>query len=279
MARKWIENNFRNRPMREDDIRAYARDMATGNWFTTHQGIAFDENDNLIDGQHRLRAIILSGVTVRMMVTFGLPSKIDGKEITTMDSVDRGRPRSVADQLTIQHEIKGGAAIAAVCASLGSICYGERTRRLSVGHTLTIYRAFEGAVTWVIAHRSKEHGLKSAGVLAAFAFALATEDGFAAGNTPIAQMHERLMVGRGLKPSSPIGQLRRFLTSDDAKLLTRGTDRGLAELVLYAIFLERKGRAIPKLGPDLAGVDYFRAAQKGRVATIAALFRLPATAS
>jgi hypothetical protein len=127
-------------------VDAYARDMLNGVWVPTHQGLAFNDRDELIDGQHRLQAIVKSGCTVRMMVTFGLASVIDGKEMTTMDAVDRGRTRSVADQLKIQHGFKDGAITAAICTNLAAICSQERTRRLSVGQTLEIFRAFEGPI-------------------------------------------------------------------------------------------------------------------------------------
>ena len=39
---------------------------------TTHQGIAFDENGVLQDGQHRLCAIVSANKPVDMMVTSGL---------------------------------------------------------------------------------------------------------------------------------------------------------------------------------------------------------------
>jgi len=282
-AKLWLENNFRNRPLKDDVVQAYARDMINDTWVATHQGIAFNDKDELIDGQHRLSAIVLSGKTVRMMVTFGLPSLIAGKEMTTMDAVDRGRTRSMADQLTIQHGFKNGSLTASICASIAGICFGHRTRRLSVGETLEIFRAFEDSIHWVILHRSKEHGLRTAGVLAAFAFALATEGDFKPGSPskegldrgPIAQMFDRLLSGEGLSSSSSIGRLRHFLTSEDAKLLTRGTDRGVAELVLQAIFLEARGKTIPKLEMSLDGVKHFRSKQKDRVEKVAALFQLP----
>ena len=93
LAAHWLQNNFVNRTLSEDTITAYARDMVNGEWLPTHQGVAFNDRDALIDGQHRLHAVIRSGKTVRMMVTFGLASVIPGKEVTTMDAVDRGRPR------------------------------------------------------------------------------------------------------------------------------------------------------------------------------------------
>lgn len=90
LAAHWLQNNFVNRPMSEDTVKSYARDMINGVWIPTHQGVAFNDLDHLIDGQHRLSAIVMSGCTVRMMVTFGLPSVIPGHKMTTMDAVDRG---------------------------------------------------------------------------------------------------------------------------------------------------------------------------------------------
>lgn len=279
-AKTWLENNFRNRPLSEDVVHAYARDMINEVWIETHQGLAFNDKDELIDGQHRLHAIVLSGVTVRMMVTFGLPSAIAGKEMTTMDAVDRGRTRSVADQLKIQHGFKDGSITASICKSLAAICSSDRTRRLSVGQTLEIFRAFEAPVQWVIAHRSKEVGLRQAGALAGFAFAIATEQdangrNVDVGTGKIAAMFGALVSGEDLKPRSAITHLRTFLTSDEAKLLTRGTDRGLAELVLQAIFLEQQRKPVTKLELAPTGADHFRTLQKERVDKVAAMFALP----
>lgn len=53
----------------------YAADMVTGNWRLSPQGIVFDENDRLIDGHHRLKAIIKSGITILMAVTTGAPAE------------------------------------------------------------------------------------------------------------------------------------------------------------------------------------------------------------
>jgi hypothetical protein len=269
-AKQWLDNNLRNRPLKDDVIQAYARDMLNGTWVATHQGVAFNDRDELIDGQHRLRAIVLSGCTVKMMVTFGLPSEIKGKEMTTMDAVDRGACRSVADQLLLQHGFRNAGITAAVCRSLAALCSGEKTRRLSVGQTLEIYRVFEEPVRFVIDGRVKEHGLRQAGLLAGFAFAIAADQG-------ARPLYAILLAGDGpaAKKGSALGHLRRFLLSDEAKLLNRGTDRGLAELVLQAIHLERKSQTIWKLEPAPEGANRYRTAQPDRVEKIAALFRLP----
>lgn len=275
LAQRWLRNNFRNRPVSDDVVTSYARDMAAGQWVATHQGIAFNDRDELIDGQHRLLAVVKSGRTIRMMVTFGLPSKINGKEMTTMDCVDRGRTRSVADQLKIQHGLNNGGQIAAIANALANLCAGERTRRLSVGQTLEVYRTFEAQVNYVIANRSREHGLRTTGVLAAFAFAFAATSEPFDGKGPIAKMFLQLNTGQGLQPKSAILRLREFLTSDEAKLITRSLDRGIAEVSLQAIYMESQGMPCEKLLTVLDGADHYRALQRDRVETIAKLFRLP----
>lgn len=272
LAAHWLQNNFVNRPLSSDVVDAYARDMVNGQWVQTHQGVAFNDLDHLIDGQHRLQAIIKSGVTVRMMVTFGLASKIKGKEMTTMDAVDRGRPRSVADQLKIQHGMKNGGAIASICASLGHLCYHKKTRRLSVGDTLAIYRLFEESVDWVIGSKPVEAGLKTNGVLAAFAFAMnATADKEDVGR--IRGLFVSLKYGDGLSEGMPVWHLRKFLLSDDAKLLNRGSDRGLAELVLLALQLQIAGETIERLELSQNGLHMFRALQPERVAKVVEIFQ------
>ncbi len=278
LAKEFLTRNVQNRRIDWDEINGRARDMAGANWLTTHQGIAFNDRGELIDGQQRLHALIVAGVTVLMMVTFGLPSKVEGKELTTMDCVDRGRTRSIADQLKIQHGIKKGGMIASITSSIARLCWDQRTKRLSVANTLEIYRAFEHPMTFVIMHRSNLPGLRQAGLLAAFAFAGATEEGFFGGATPIATMYQNLLEGSGLRKDSPMEKLREFVTSDAAKLFTRGTDRGLSELVLQAIMLELKGEKIEKLELRQDGADHFRNLQPKRVAKVAKIFKLPENA-
>lgn len=278
LASQWLENNFRNRPVKRDVVLAYARDMLRGTWVATHQGIAFNDRDELIDGQHRLLAILEAKITVRMMVTFGLPAQINGREMTTMDCVDRGATRSVSDQLKIQHGLKHASEIAQTARILGALCWSGRTRRLSVGHTLEIYREFQPAVDHVIARRAAGHGLRQAGVLAGFAFALmarATDQGFGRAAAPIAAMYERLVTGEELRKGTAMAHLRAFLTSDEAKLLGRGTDRGVSELVLQAIWLEGQGQKLDKLELGREGAEHYHAAQAERCRRIELLFRLP----
>lgn len=97
IAQEWLETvNVSNRNFSHNLVKKYAKDMETGNWRNTHQNaIAFYEDGTLADGQHRLMAVVASGVrSVEMFIASGL-SREDGSMI------DQGRPRSVADALKI----------------------------------------------------------------------------------------------------------------------------------------------------------------------------------
>lgn len=93
-ATKWLEGNVHNRTVQDSRVQKYAEDMRRGRWKQTHQGIAFDEDAGLIDGQHRLFAVVYADVDVVMQVTRGLPRD-------TQLVVDDGIKRSVVDIMKV----------------------------------------------------------------------------------------------------------------------------------------------------------------------------------
>lgn len=97
LAEKWLDQNNHNRNLREKAVMAYARDMESGNWAENGESIKFAKDGTLLDGQHRLQAITLSGVTVRMLVVTGL-------ENGSQETMDDGRKRTLADALHLRGE-------------------------------------------------------------------------------------------------------------------------------------------------------------------------------
>ena len=100
LEKSQTEGTFRQRNARDRAIHRYAQDMKAGKWILTHQGIAFDDKERLIDGQNRLWAVVRSKVTVLMTVTTGVPH--NGK-LTAMDVIDIGSPRTVAQAFQVSH--------------------------------------------------------------------------------------------------------------------------------------------------------------------------------
>lgn len=92
LAKMWLENNKSNRSIREATVRAYAEDMASGGWQLNGEGIMFDASGNLINGQHRLSAIVRSNCTIPMLVLRNVSASI----------YDVGASRSPADILQLE---------------------------------------------------------------------------------------------------------------------------------------------------------------------------------
>lgn len=67
-ARAWLTQNTDNRTKRAAHIKNMARIMRGGNWRYTHQGIAFSREGRLIDGQHRLEALVQADTPQKMLV-------------------------------------------------------------------------------------------------------------------------------------------------------------------------------------------------------------------
>lgn len=93
MAADWLENRnlSRNRRYSRAIESKWAADMRAGRWKTTHQGIAFDWDGFLLDGQHRLGAIVRIGQPVRLDIRIGC-------DPDTFDVLDTGHKRT-ANQL------------------------------------------------------------------------------------------------------------------------------------------------------------------------------------
>lgn len=94
MAAAWLQRNPRNRSFSPSRARKYAEVMAEGLWKTTYDPIRFDDRGILLDGQHRLSAVVESGVTLTALVVTGMDSEV-------FDVLDSGATRTRADILTV----------------------------------------------------------------------------------------------------------------------------------------------------------------------------------
>lgn len=93
VAKEYLTHNCVNRSLSPNRIKTYATDMKNGNWELNGEAIQFNKSGELINGQHRLNAIIRANVPVTMLVMRGLSN-----DLTLFD---RGRNRSVRDSLII----------------------------------------------------------------------------------------------------------------------------------------------------------------------------------
>lgn len=90
MAERMMTRNMTNRGVAKGTVKRFAGEMGLGEWLLTHQPIGVDTNHEVIDGQHRLLALIESGHDAPFIIVFGLSPE-------TRYVVDIGRRRSHLD--------------------------------------------------------------------------------------------------------------------------------------------------------------------------------------
>lgn len=89
-AKKWLENRApNNRPISDKTVKNYARQMEEGWWQDVPQVISFNIEGKLIDGQHRLAAIVTINKPVKLNIIWDAPPQ-------SFYIIDMGLPRRPA---------------------------------------------------------------------------------------------------------------------------------------------------------------------------------------
>lgn len=98
VAAKMLDANTHNRKLRKGRVISYAQQMQRGEWSPGgDSAIIIDRTGVILNGQHRLAAVILSETTQVFMV-------LTGVEPRAQDVMDRGLTRGLPDALTLRGE-------------------------------------------------------------------------------------------------------------------------------------------------------------------------------
>lgn len=93
-AQYLLDKNISNRPISKTTVRRYASEMRENRWITNGDTIKISKSGHLIDGQHRLIAILSTGMSIEMGICNNVP---DNAFVT----YDKGKRRGHADDLSI----------------------------------------------------------------------------------------------------------------------------------------------------------------------------------
>jgi len=105
LAAEMLTYNTSNRPLSKHTVKSYAAQMSLGQWHDTFMPIQFSDMGRLIDGQHRLQAIVDSGCAVSAWVAFGAIDE-------TFAFIDIGKKRGASDIFAI-HGVPNPNVVAA----------------------------------------------------------------------------------------------------------------------------------------------------------------------
>lgn len=88
LAKQYLGNNHQNqRNITNSHVLHLAQQMKAGQWMMTGEALIFDGMGNLLDGQHRLTAVVMAGISVSFMVIRGISSE-------AFKAMGRGKIRS-----------------------------------------------------------------------------------------------------------------------------------------------------------------------------------------
>ena len=164
IAAKWLHPSINrdNRVVRDSHVDYLAREIVDGKWQITHQGIAFGVDGRLIDGQHRLNAIVRAGIPVKCMVTTGLDD-------SAYKVVDCGSMRVVADRIHLVNNPNQNHVIcSAITAYLRAV--QRNAGRMAVSAVEDEFLSKADSWQWVGAELSSVASkMRLAAVLASFA--------------------------------------------------------------------------------------------------------------
>lgn len=91
LAAEWLAKSIGNRPMMKRQIDRLVREIKAGRWNPEASEIRLSDADRLIDGHHRLTAIVRSGIGVWQWVAFGC-------RLDTVSVIDTGVTRTNSGQ-------------------------------------------------------------------------------------------------------------------------------------------------------------------------------------
>ncbi len=260
MAESWLQSNVKNRKQRKDGIAAYARDIAAGKWLLTGDSLKFDWFGNLIDGQHRLEAIVLAGKPIQTVVVWGVDPK-------AQDRVDTNILRQFRDQLRLQN-VEYADIIAPMLRRiiLWSSPYNERVQfnrsRVTAAELEQAFEEHKDAVQYCaafVAPLQKGTGV-SASLLAFIFWILSREN-----PTEAREFITKMSKGAEMKERDPIMILRgRIIKARSSRATVAQTET--LWLCMYAWNLWMEDRLVTRLLiPVISNEDFPRLRTTRRV--------------
>jgi hypothetical protein len=105
IARTLLERNTSNRKVTQNHVAFLAKQMDDDRWVLNGESIKVSKTGALLDGQHRLMAVIKSGKNIRSVIARGI-------EDNTFTTIDIGKNRSAGDVLSVAGFLRPGPTAA-----------------------------------------------------------------------------------------------------------------------------------------------------------------------
>lgn len=203
-----LARNKKNRQVRHSHVTSLAGAMSRGEWITNGEAIKIGIDGALQDGQHRLMAVIESGVTIKCVVIEGLPP-------IAQETMDNGVKRTMGNVLELR-DVPSARSTAAALKAFFDLHGGRLSHaapltpsRQQLLAVLEEHPRITDSLPWGERLWSRLRYPK--GIATALHYVFTQVDPEAAD-----EFYERLAEGTGLEAGNPIHALRRSLENDMA---------------------------------------------------------------
>lgn len=246
MAERYLDRNTHNRPIRQRRVDDLVAAIQRGEWRMNGDAIRFGTDGSLLDGQHRLWAIVLSETPCKTLVVDGL----DGEAQQTMDT---GARRNLTDTL----RLKGYPSATRLSAALSYLWKMENGRvregsaRPSIAQALGLLEEHPALVdSGAVAQKMSTRFRCSQGQVMALHYTFASID-----SSDADTFFEKLVGGVGLSEKDPIYHLRSWYERQSAA----GAGARSSSVVAHALTVKawnawRQGMEVARLTWKAAGV-------------------------
>jgi hypothetical protein len=130
LAERFLASSPGNRKERSLHVKRLAESMKNGEWTLSSDAVAFDENNRLLNGHHRLNAVVVSGVSCPFWVVFGIRRKDE-------TIIDGGVTRTPADHIGYATGLTQLTTIAAAIRYLVAFYENDVLSVVSTGYVTT----------------------------------------------------------------------------------------------------------------------------------------------
>lgn len=251
-ASRILESNTRNRPLSEASVNSLLREMLSGRWQYNGESIKLSVDGALLDGQHRLTALARVPID-----DFELPFLVvSGLAAATQNTMDQGRTRTAADQMSIDGLASTDSKIVAGAIRIylewhNGILFADRVSN-RVGNTEVVSWAHDHAVELAIMREVCNQKLRRVKCRPSLTCAVLTHFRMLDGQAAL-DFEEGLLTGAGLQAGNPILTLRDRLDRIKTQGL-RMSDRDLIAFFIIAWNAWREGRSMVKFQRPHGGV-------------------------
>ncbi len=253
-AQALLAKNTNNRKIVPTTVNKYVSEMRAGTWLLDGAPIRIAKDGTLLDGQHRLTAVVVSETTQKFVI-------VEGLEPETQGVMDTGRKRSLGDMLVMRGETN-----AMHLAALATVYYrwkhGVRGSRLfttgsfTAANAATMSPSIPTLLDFIDENPDLRELIKPANAVARVTSALPRVAALMwkvlhdIDEEDAQHFFARLLDGARMEPNDPILVLRNKLIEFGMDAQSRGhrvsAEYGLA-LIIKAWNAYRDGREVTRL--------------------------------